>query len=70
MKDNAIDGEALLSLTEKDAEQLNPSTGHRMKFLRALQLKKDQSGCDGNNGIQTIERQADQTAALTIMETS
>ena len=68
MKDNDIDGEALLSLTERAAEQLIPSIGHRMKFLRALHLKK--SSGDGNNGVQTIEKEGDETAALTIMETS
>lgn len=70
MKDNDIDGEALLSLTERATEQLIPSIGHRMKFLRALHLKKDQSSGDGNIEVQTIEKQGDETAALTIMETS
>ncbi|XP_015752208.1 PREDICTED: uncharacterized protein LOC107331998 isoform X2 [Acropora digitifera] len=68
--DNDIDGEALLSLTERATEQLIPSIGHRMKFLRALHLKKDQSSGDGNIEVQTIEKQGDETAALTIMETS
>lgn len=40
--ENDIDGEALLSLTERALEQLVPIIGHRMNFLSTLEkLKKD-----------------------------
>lgn len=34
--ENFIDGEALLCLTERAAEELIPVMGHRMKFLKLL----------------------------------
>ena len=34
--DNMIDGDALLSLTERALEMLIPVIGHRMKFLKLV----------------------------------
>ena len=39
--ENEIDGEALLSLTERSFELLIPIIGHRMKFLNLLTKLKD-----------------------------
>ena len=39
--ENEIDGEALLSLTERPLEILIPIIGHRMKFLNLLTKLKD-----------------------------
>ena len=42
--ENEIDGEALLSLTERSLEQPIPIIGHRMKFLNLLTKLKDIAG--------------------------
>ena len=47
LSDNDIDGEALLSLTERATKQLIPSIGPRMRFLKVLEkFKSNGEGYD------------------------
>ena len=55
LTDNAIDGEALLCLTERALEQLIPVIGHRMKFLKELENLQKNCPPGGNNVAETVQ---------------
>lgn len=55
LTDNAIDGEALLCLTERALEQLIPVIGHRMKFLKELENLQKNCPPGGNNVVETVQ---------------
>ena len=54
--DNMIDGDALLSLTERALEVLIPVIGHRMKFLKLVNELK-QKNDSGNRAEEVSDHQ-------------
>ena len=66
--ENQIDGEALVSLTERASEILIPVMGHRMKFLKLMKtVQSEESTCtttvrplkeDSTSEVEVEERSA------------
>lgn len=69
MFDNMIDGDALLSLTERALELMIPVIGHRMKFLKLISELKKKIDCDNLVEVNEVCNQQVNEGASTSDET-
>lgn len=67
--ENQIDGEALLSLTERASEILIPVMGHRMKFLKLMKNVQSEESTttvrpleDSSSEVEEVEKRSATTS--------